>query len=110
MAKFCGKLGYSINEEVYEDYFEPVIKERTYYGDIISIRRDTRDSANGNNDDILLNSKLSIISDPFAKQNINCLKYAVINGVAWKVTNVDINYPRMNIDLGGVYNGPRPTN
>lgn len=104
MAKYCGKIGYVVEEETVPGVWDKVVKERTYYGDIINIRRDTNNSANSDNDDILINSKLSIISDPFAKQNFNTMKYATINGVKWKIKSIDFNYPRMTIDLGGIYN------
>ena len=95
MAKYCGKIGYvAEEEETRPGYWEPVIK----------IRRDTKDSEYGSNDDILLNSRLSIISDAFANENYSKMRYATINNVKWKITNIDINYPRIIIDLGGLYN------
>lgn len=104
MAKWCGKIGYVVEKETAPDYWEKIIKERTYYGDLISIKRSTQNSENSDNDNIKINSRLSIISDPFAKQNFDTMKYATINGVKWKIESIDFAYPRMNVDLGGVYN------
>lgn len=104
MAKWCGKIGYVVEEETAPDYWEKKTKERTYYGDILSIKRETQNSENSDNNNIKINSRLSIISDPFAKQNFDNMKYATINGVKWKIETIDFNYPRMSIDLGGIYN------
>lgn len=104
MAKYCGKIGYVVEEETAPGVWDKVIKERTYYGDIINIKRTIESSNNTDNDTIMINSKLSIISDPFAKQNINTLRYAVINGVKWTIKRIDFAYPRMIIELGGIYN------
>lgn len=104
MAKYCGKIGYVVEEEVAPGVWDKVTKERTYYGDIINIKRDTNSSNNTDIDTLVLNSRLSIISDPFAKQNVNALRYATINGVKWKINSIDFSYPRMFIELGGIYN------
>lgn len=103
MAKYCGKIGYVVEEEVVPGYWEKVIKERLYYGDIINIRRNTENSASSDIDNITINCKLSIISDPFAKQNFNSMIYATINGTKWKIKGIDFSYPRMSIELGGIY-------
>jgi len=107
MAKYCGYIGYSVEEETKPGVIEPVIKERKYYGDILSLKRNTQ---NGDqiNDTILLNTRISVISDPFAKQNRNALKYITLDGLRWEILSVDIQFPRMIVETGGVYNGPIP--
>lgn len=57
------------------------------------------------NDDINLTSVISIIADPFAYENCSHMAYAEIMGARWKITDIDIKPPRLNLTIGGVYNG-----
>ena len=57
------------------------------------------------NDDIKINNRLSIVADPFAYENLYTMKYVEWYGTKWKVSEVDIQPPRIIISLGGVYNG-----
>ena len=107
MARYCGNIGYCVDEETRPGVIEPVMKERKYYGDIITLKRNTS-SSDKVNDDILLNTKISVVSDPFATQNRNALKYIIVDGIRWKIASIDIQFPRMIVETGGVYNGPVP--
>ena len=57
------------------------------------------------NDDVNLVTQISIIADSYLLENMHCIRYAKINGVAWEVTSIDPQHPRLLLDLGGVYNG-----
>ena len=103
MAKWVGKIGYYVEEETAPGYYEKHTKERTYYGDIINIRRDTK-SGEGTNDTLVLNSEISIISDPFTNQNIDTMLYATVHNIKWKIDSIKPGYPRMTLVLGGKYN------
>lgn len=108
MAKFYGKIGYVqtvekvVNNKTTGVYEEQVV-ERSYYGDLT---RNTRrlQSSDQMNDNIVISNELSIISDPYAQQNFHAIRYAEFMGTKWKVTNVEVQYPRLNLTLGGVYN------
>ena len=104
MSKYFGKIGYGVTEETRPGVYEPQIVEKEYYGDIV---RNTRRLENGGKvvDDLNINMTLSIVADPFAYQNFHQLKYAEYMGAKWKVTSVEPQFPRLNITLGGVYNG-----
>lgn len=106
MAKFYGIIGYGIKEEIRPGYWDDKIIERPYYGDII--RRYSRTEMSGNvNDDINMSINISIIADPFAFQQFYLMKYVEYAGTLWKITNVEPKFPRLELTIGGVYNGPR---
>lgn len=104
MAKFYGKIGYANTVETKPGVYEEQIVERSYYGDLI---RNTRrlQSANQVNDDINISNEISIVADPYATNNFHTMRYAVFMGTKWKISNVEVSYPRLILTLGGVYNG-----
>lgn len=105
MARFCGKIGFIKTVEkqpgVWADD-EPL--EYTYYGDIVRNTRNIEPSSNVI-DNLNITNSISIIADKFANENFQYMKYVIFNGVKWKVNSITIEYPRMNITIGGVYNG-----
>lgn len=104
MAKFYGKIGYANTVETKPGVCEEQIVERSYYGDLI---RNTRrlQSADQVNDDINISNEISIVADPYATNNFHTMRYAVFMGTKWKISNVEVSYPRLTLTLGGVYNG-----
>lgn len=105
MAKFHGIIAFSRQQETRPGVWEVVIDEHKYTGEL---RRNTKRFQNsGNlNDDISVSNEISIIADPFAYENFHSIQYVMFMGAKWKVTSVDVEYPRLIIGLGGVYNGP----
>ena len=104
MAKFYGKIGYANTVETKPGVCEEQIVERSYYGDLI---RNTRrlQSADQVNDDINISNEISIVADPYATNNFHTMRYAIFMGTKWKISNVEVSYPRLILTLGGVYNG-----
>lgn len=105
MAKFYGVIGYSTTEETKPDVWVETITERPYYGDIIRESRRVENSQDSVNDGVSLNNEVSIVADIYAQENINEMRYVKIRGTAWKITSVEVQYPRLNISIGGIYNG-----
>lgn len=103
MAKFYGIIGYTETVETKPGVWEENIIERNYSGDVIKNARRWQAGENLN-DDLMINNIISIVADPFATQNIQTMKYVKWMGVAWKITNVEIQRPRLILTLGGVYN------
>ena len=105
MAKFCGIIGFGETKEVRPGYWEDQITERMYYGDVI---RNTRrlQSTDQVNDDITISNEISILADPFACNNIYAMRYVHYMGSRWKISNVEVQYPRLILTIGGLYNGP----
>ena len=104
MAKWFGKIGYIEPEETSPGVWTDRITEREYSGDLI---RNTRrlQSADKVNDDINISNEISILSDPYAVNNFHSMRYAEFMGAKWKITNVEVSYPRLILSLGGLYNG-----
>lgn len=105
MAKFYGVIGYATTEETKPDVWVETITERPYYGDIIRESRRVESSQDSVNDGISLDNEVSIVADLYAQENINEMRYIKIRGTAWKITSVEVQYPRLNISIGGIYNG-----
>lgn len=106
MAKFYGKVGYGIPEESSPGVWTDRMVARDYYGDLI---RNTRklQSSGKLNDNIDIANDISIIADPFANENFHFMRYVEFMGTAWKITNVEVQYPRLLLTVGGLYNGPK---
>ena len=102
MAKYYGKIGYAIDEEVKPGVCNPRIIEREYFGDVT---RDTRRlSSSGNtNDNIVISNEISIVAEPFANENFHSILYAEYMGAKWKVTSAEVKFPRIILSLGEVY-------
>jgi hypothetical protein len=105
MAKFYGVIGYAIQVETVPGVWEDQIIERNYRGDVLQ-NMNRWQSSEQVNDNFAIDNKLSIISDPFAYENFQHIKYIRWMGANWKVTKVEILRPRLILTTGGVYNGP----
>lgn len=103
MAKFYGEIGYAINEEVRPGVYKPTIVKRMYAGELV--RNSRRLESSGNlNDNINISNEISILADPFAYDNFHSMRYVEFMGTKWKVSNVEVLYPRLKLTIGGVYN------
>lgn len=103
MAKFYGNIGFGSTVETRKGVWEPSITELSYSGDILS-NNWRRQSTEHINDDITISNEISIIADPYANENFSSMKYVVYMGIKWKITNVSVQFPRLILTLGGVYN------
>ena len=104
MAKFYGAIGYSVTEETRPGIWKENIIERMYYGDLV---RNTRrlQSSDKLNDNIDVSNEISILADPFAIQNCSSMIYIEYVGAKWRISDIEIAYPRLILTIGGVYNG-----
>lgn len=106
--RFFGKVGYGDSVETAPGVWKgQIVEEREYYGDVI---RNTRQLVDGQgvNDDITVGNRISILADQFATQNFAKIKYVAWNGSLWKVTDVEVQSPRLILSIGSVWNGPTP--
>lgn len=103
MAKFYGAIGYAETVETKPGVWEEQITERPYYGELV---RNTRrlQSTEHLNDDVNAANEISIVADPFANENFHRMRYAAFMGARWKITSVEVQYPRLILTIGGVYN------
>ena len=103
MSKYCGKIGFATTIETIPGNWEAQFTERIYYGALIRNSRKLQSSGN-QNDNITISNEISIVADPFAYENFHAIRYAEFMGSKWKVTSVDVQYPRLLLSLGEVYN------
>ena len=103
MAKFYGAIGYAETVETAPSVHEEQITERMYSGDLT---RNTRrlQSSDNLNDNINVANEISIIADPYANQNFHKMRYVEFMGSKWKISNVEVQFPRLILSVGGVYN------
>ena len=104
MAKFYGKVGYGISKETAPGVWVDEIVERPYYGELV---RNTRKMQMSDKviDDINIANEISILADPFARDNFQYMRYVEFMRVKWKVTTIDVQFPRLILSIGGLYNG-----
>lgn len=104
MAKYYGLIGYAETVETAPGVWKEQITERVYYGDVIRNSRRLQ-STEHLNDDINISNQISIVADPYAINNFHSMRYAEFMGAKWKVSDIEVQYPRLLLTLGGVYNG-----
>ena len=104
MAKWFGKIGYAETVETAPGVWVEHIVEREHYGDLNKNNRRLQ-STDQLNDNINISNELSIISDPYAIKNFHSMRYAEFMGAKWKISDVEVLYPRLRLTLGGLYNG-----
>ncbi len=80
------------------------ILEKEYRGDLFRNVVNKQNSGQVN-DNINISNQISIVADPYANNHCYAILYAEIRGAKWKVTSVDIQYPRLILTIGGLYNG-----
>ena len=104
MAKFYGAIGYVETVETSPGIWEEQIMERNYYGEL---SRNTRrlESSGNVNDNINISNEFSIVADPDANHNFHSMRYIEFMGAKWKITSVEVKYPRLILTVGGLYNG-----
>lgn len=104
--KYYGKVGYSVSTETAPDVFMDTIEEKPYSGDIVRNYLRNQEKQSSTVDDISISNQISIVADPFAYSHFSSIKYVEWLGQKWKVTGVEIAFPRILLTIGGVWNGP----
>ena len=105
MSKWYGKIGFTYTGEIEPGlWVESEVIECQYFGDIMSNRWKRQNSGNVN-DDINISNQISVLADPYAVNHVSSMTWIEFSNEKWKVTDVEVQYPRLIITLGGVYNG-----
>ena len=104
MAKFYGNIGFAETVETEPGVWVEEMTVRPYYGELV---RNTRrlENSGGVNDNVNISNDISIIADPYANHNFHSIRYIEFMGVKWKVSNIEVRYPRLILTIGGVHNG-----
>lgn len=104
MAKYYGQIGFAESVESAPGVYIEKIVERNYYGELVRNSRRLQ-SANQLNDNINISNEISIVADPYADKNFHMMRYIEFMGTKWKISNVEVQPPRLILTVGGVWNG-----
>lgn len=106
--KYYGKIGFEVTSEdpVGSGVWTQKITDIIYPGEVLS-NRYRRDEAGKVNDDLTLSHRISIVADMYAYRNFNSIVYVEFMGTKWKVRDIEVEYPRLHLTLGGLYNGEK---
>lgn len=106
MNKWCGKIGFTYTGEIELGlWVEEEIVERQYFGDVLSNRWKRQTTGDKINDDINITNQISIVADPYAINHVSSMTWIEFSNEKWKVIDVDVQYPRLIVSIGGVWNG-----
>lgn len=108
MPKFAGSVGYATQAtETSAGVWTEGMTERSLKGDVLRASK-TQDTDNEVNDGITLGNRISLVADQYAFNNFHAIRYVQWMGARWKVTNIEVQPPRLILTLGGVWNGRIP--
>lgn len=108
MAKIVATIGFATTSEV-DPINNPSVWEKTtwtkkYKAEVIRNYK-RNESSNKINDDFNISNQISIVADPFVNNNLSNIIYVEFLNSKWKVSGIEINYPRLILTIGGIYNG-----
>ncbi len=106
--RWHGRIGFviTVQDEIKPSKWVEKAIEKQYYGDIL--KNNFRwESGSSVNDDINISNRISVIADNYMTSNLQCMKYIEISGAFWKINSIDIQAPRLILEIGGIWNGKR---
>lgn len=102
--KYSGYIGFSVTKETSPSVSEEITVPKKYTGDVIrNVQRFK--SADKVIDDITIANEISIVADDYLTKNLPYMKWVSWMGSKWKISSIDVQFPRINITVGDLYNG-----
>lgn len=101
--RYYGKIGYFDTVETKPGLFENQMIYKTYKGDVLRNYKRNQNSSKINSD-VSINNSISIVADPYAREHFFKIKCVEWQGALWSVSSVEVQYPRLILELGGLYN------
>lgn len=101
--KWSGVVGYAIENETKSGVWSGMT-ERKYYGDVTRNSRRIQ-SIDKVNSDVTTSNEISFVADPYAKENFHAIRYVEFMGSFWSVDSIEVEYPRLKLTIGGIWNG-----
>lgn len=101
--KWYGQIGYRQTVETAPSVYEEKIIYKNHIGDVTRnvSRHDQGDQVN---DSLNVSNTISIVANPYAQNNFQSMVCIEFLGTKWKITNIDVQYPRIILSMGGVWN------
>jgi hypothetical protein len=109
--RFHGTVGFATSVETVPGVWNEQITERPYYGTVTRNFRRLGPPPQVpplTNPTLSLENSISIVGDANAYENYEHIRYVRWNGVPWEVTSVEVQRPRLNLSIGGLWNGNTP--
>lgn len=103
--RYHGYIAFAIQQETKPGVTKNVVEKKEYSGELSKLRRATTGSSESINDNISISATISIVADAFLNSNLTSILYVEYMGAKWKVSNIDVDPPRLVLTLGGLYNG-----
>ena len=106
MAKKKCKITFisEVESPVGSGVWRPQKTERYYKADIINNVRGLT-PGEGTNNNVTVSNRFSIVGDPYANANFSAMRSIYWMGAEWEIKSVSIEYPRLILEIGGVWNG-----
>ena len=103
--RYSGLIGFATTVETSKGVWEDQIIEKRYFGDVL--RHAARwEGGESVNDNFHVSNRLSVVADGYFRKNLGEVRYAEWMGTKWKITEAEVNEPRITLTLGGKWNGP----
>lgn len=105
MAKWAGVIGYDLGEiETSPGVYVRQIVEHPYRGELLK-NNHSRNGGDQINPGFSISNSISVVGDRFAMDHFHQMVYVSLHHTKWNIQTIDIEYPRLNLSLGGLYNG-----
>lgn len=106
MARFCGEVGFieDVEDPPGSGIWKHTATEVSYKGEIFRNVKQN-ETGTGANDDVVIQNRISILSDPYGFNHFFAIRYVKWMNAVWSVSSVEVEYPRLILSLGGLYNG-----
>lgn len=101
--KWYGVIAFrDVDEEVEPGVWESKKIEKNFYGDIL---RSSWKEQQGTkiNADLSVSNQISVVADAFLLNNFQKIEYVSLYGSKWRVSSVEVNYPRLTLSIGELY-------
>lgn len=106
MAKWSGRIGFVTTSEdpAGSGIYKQVVTIKNASGDVrqVTKRWQTEDKVN---DDVTVNNSISIVASPYVMENFYAIRFVSFMNQWWSVNSVTMDYPRMTLEIGGLYHG-----
>ena len=108
MARFSGLVGFVHSVRTRPGVSSDVVTEKgPYFGDVKRTSLTLRQGNTVNTELSTTNTVEIMADDDYVSENIFAIRFVEWAGVAWMVTEVTVQRPRLLLRLGGVYRGAR---
>ena len=104
MAKSQIKIGFVTTVETSPGIWDEQIQEKIYYADVTRryVKQNYNTTINANVD---ISNTLSVVANPEILTNLQSIRYVSWMGQRWSIGSIEVNYPRLILGIGGIWNG-----